>query len=54
MNECQNCGAPGGAPICSPACKAAMPGPDVPIYDPSTYTPLPDTDDPWATDAQLQ
>ena len=52
MNECQNCAAPGGAPFCGPACEAAAPGPDAPVYDPAT--PLPAAADPWASDARLQ
>lgn len=32
MNECQNCGAPGGYPYCSAACEIADNPDDYPDY----------------------
>ena len=54
VNECLNCGAPGGYPYCNDACREADNPDDV---DTATITaadfgPLTDITDPWATDAR--
>lgn len=52
VNECKNCGAPGGWPYCNDDCFEVGTAPEVPVSTPTEYTPPSDNDDPWATDAR--
>lgn len=40
-NECQLCGAPGGAPYCNNQCRNAAPKTAAPVYDPPKNPPPP-------------
>lgn len=42
-HKCRLCGAPGGAPYCNEACRAAAPDDDVPVHDPLIKAPPTDT-----------
>ena len=52
VNECKNCGAPGGAPFCSPGCREAGTAPEDPVITAADFGPLTDITDPWASDAR--
>lgn len=55
MNECQNCGAPGGYPYCNRECREAAELPEVedaPPISAADFGPLTDITDPWTSDAR--
>lgn len=52
MAKCQNCGAPRGYPYCNHDCREAGTAPEQPASRPASLNPIPDTTDPWATDAR--
>lgn len=55
MNECQNCGAPGGYPYCNEDCRTVSTAPAVAIATPASSTTRvnnPPITDPWASDAR--
>jgi hypothetical protein len=55
VNECQNCGAPGGYEYCSRECREVAQLPEVggaPTISAADFGPLTDITDPWASDAR--